>query len=106
MSIVSRYVQYRQDCNADKLLKLLADDIVLTSSRDGTFTGKEEFAQYLTQVPPVGTWDPPMQASFKNGETVYVVNGTVPAFFMNWPVEAVFTVNKEGLIRKIDVQRK
>ncbi|KAJ9459592.1 hypothetical protein DIPPA_04291 [Diplonema papillatum] len=98
---VVKYLEYRSAGKNDELVALLADDVVLEHFKDGTFTTKAKFAEYIKKTPaPPGTWATPVA----QGDSVHV-EGTVKKLMMNWTVKADMQFNDAGLIKHIKVYR-
>eukprot|EP01101_Sappina_pedata_P000118 TRINITY_DN10118_c0_g1_i1.p2 TRINITY_DN10118_c0_g1~~TRINITY_DN10118_c0_g1_i1.p2 ORF type:complete len:122 (+),score=67.97 TRINITY_DN10118_c0_g1_i1:43-366(+) len=100
--IVKNYMSSRISKNNEQVVSLVADNITLVSSKDGTYEGKEAFAQYIDKVDPSGTFDeePTLQ---EDGS--YILKGKVRFLLMDWNVRVIFFFNADDKIEKIDIAR-
>lgn len=85
--------------NAD-ILPLIADSIVLVSSRDGQVRGKPDFERYLSRVKASGTWrKPTWNATISRAQVL----GNVRILMLNVGVVAHFGFDRAGRIDRIDI---
>ncbi|GAB0495045.1 hypothetical protein MMPV_006342 [Pyropia vietnamensis] len=96
------YMAARLANKNDEVLSMLAPSIVLTSSRDGTYSGLDGMKTYLSKVSPTGTWQP---ASLSADGKVEIL-GTVKVMMVPVSVKAKFGFDDAGKITTIDVGRK
>lgn len=98
-----RYISARLSGRNEEVLRLVAEDVRLTSSRDGVVHGKKGFADYLERVKASGRWDAARwDASRKRAE----VRGLVKVVFVNVNVVAHFGFDRRGRINDIFVGTK
>ncbi len=98
-----RYIAARLANQHGQLLGLVAPDVTLTSSRDGTHRGRAEFLRYLRRVPPTGKWE---RATWNAKQQKAEVRGVVKIVFVNVGVIARFGFDRRGKIRDIYVGTK
>ena len=65
----NKYFKARLANDLATCLTFVSDDIEFESSRDGKFTGKDNFKGYLEKTPPNGTWD---ESATAEGETCVI----------------------------------
>lgn len=95
-----RYMAARLSGRNEELLRLVADDVVLQSSRDGRVAGKPSFRNYIARVKPTGTWRKP---TWNRTLNVAEVMGNVRILMLNVPVVAHFAFNAHGKITRINI---
>lgn len=95
-----RYMAARLSGRNEEVLRLVADDVVLQSSRDGRVAGKHSFRDYIARVKPSGTWRKP---TWNRSLNVAEVMGNVRILMLNVPVVAHFTFNSHGKIARINI---
>jgi hypothetical protein len=98
--VAQQYMTYRQEGRLNELLRLVADDVELDSSRDGHFRGKPEVEKYIRRVKPRGTWQ---RATWNEQERRAEVRGLVTFLRFNVNVLAHFGFNRSGEINRIYV---
>lgn len=103
LRIANRYINARMSGRNADVLRLVADDVRLTSSRDGVVHGKKGFADYLERVKASGKWNlARWDAANKRAE----VRGLVRIVFVNVNVVAHFGFDRRGRINDIYVGTK
>lgn len=95
-----RYMKLRIQGNVDDILKLVSDDVVLKSSRDGEFRGKAQFEKYVRTVKPTGSWQ---NASWNDEKKRAEIRGLVRILRIPVAVVAHFGFNRSGQIDSIVV---
>lgn len=95
-----RYMKARLAGQNDDVLRLVTDDIILTSSRDGVVEGKSKFADYISKVKPTGQW---RKAHWNGSIGKAEVAGTVRILMVSVPVVAHFGFDRKGKISRIYV---
>lgn len=94
------YMAARLAGRTDDVLRLVADDVLLESSRDGKVSGKEHFRNYLGRVKPTGTWK---KATWNRSIGKAEVLGNVKILMVNIGVIAHFGFDRAGKINRIYV---
>lgn len=94
------YMEARLAGRNDDVLKLVADDVILQSSRDGRVEGKQKLRDYITRVKATGSWKKP---TWNNSLGVAEVLGNVRILMLSIPVVARFTFNGHGKISRISI---
>ena len=92
LALVKKYLAHRLAKENDEVVKCVADSIVIESSRDGTFTGKDEVRAYLDKTAPSGTWNEP---EVQDDGTV-VQTGSVTVMFMSTSVNSTSAPNADA----------
>eukprot|EP01101_Sappina_pedata_P003187 TRINITY_DN13409_c0_g1_i1.p2 TRINITY_DN13409_c0_g1~~TRINITY_DN13409_c0_g1_i1.p2 ORF type:complete len:108 (-),score=42.04 TRINITY_DN13409_c0_g1_i1:91-414(-) len=100
--VVKKYMEYRRNKRNDEVISLVSENFILISSRDGVHQGKEKFAQYLAKVPPTGTFD---QDPTPCADGTFICRGKVRFLMMDWNVRAIFSLNDNNEIEKVDIAR-
>lgn len=98
---VEAYLNARTANEIGKCLTLVTDDVVMVSSRDGTFKGREQFEKYLKKTQPSGTFQEPVL----NGDEVDVV-GTVKLIGFEVGVKAHFKFEDEQISKIVLTKSK
>ncbi|KAI9031506.1 hypothetical protein DFJ74DRAFT_702514 [Hyaloraphidium curvatum] len=98
LEVANAYFKCRLANDVNGALALVTDDVVLESSRDGKFSGKEELKKYLEKTPPTGTWDE--AATLEDGHPV--IKGKVKFMFIPVSVKATFTI-RDGKVAHITI---
>ena len=93
-----KYMQARLAGRNADVLRLVADDVRLTSSRDGVVHGKKHFANYLQRVKAIGVWN---AAQWDQTKQRAEVRGIVKVLFVNVNVVAHFGLDRRGKISDI-----
>lgn len=101
-AIADAYMAARLANKKDEVLSMVAPSIVITSSRDGTYTGLDGMKTYLSKVSPTGTWQP---AAVSDDGGVEIA-GTVKFMMVPVSVKAKFAFDDAGKITSINVGRK
>lgn len=100
VAAAERYMSARLAGRNDDVLRLVADDVQLESSRDGRVAGKEQFKSYLGRVKPTGTWKP---ATWNRAIGKAEILGNVKILMVNVGVVAHLSFNRAGKISRIYV---
>lgn len=95
-----RYMSARMAGRNEDVLRLVAEDIELESSRDGRFAGKEAFRRYLGKVKATGTWK---AATWNRAIGKAEILGNVRILMVNIGVVAHLGFNRAGKINRIYV---
>lgn len=98
-----RYMAARIAGRHDDVLRLVSDDVVLRSSRDGRIEGKTGLRDYLLRVKPVGVWRKP---TWNDAIGVAQVVGNVRILMVNVGVVAHFGFDRQNKITRIDISTK
>lgn len=99
-----RYMDARLAGRHDDVLQLVADNVVLTSSRDGRFDGKNRLREYMQRVKASGTW---RKATWNDQLGVAQVEGRVRILMLNVAVMAHFGIDPaSGKISRIRIGTK
>lgn len=99
-----RYMDARLAGHHDDVLQLVADNVVLTSSRDGRFDGKKSLREYMQRVKASGTW---RRATWNDQLGVAQVEGRVRILMLNVAVMAHFGFDPaSGKISRISIGTK
>lgn len=96
------YMAARLANKKDEVLSMVAPSIVLTSSRDGTYSGLDGMKTYLSKVSPTGSWQPASASPDGGAE----IAGTVKFMMVPVSVKAKFAFDDAGKITSINVGRK
>lgn len=94
------YMSARLSGRNEDVLRLVADDVVLKSSRDGIVAGKSHLRDYLSRVKAVGSWGTP---TWNRSIGVAEVTGHVRILMVNVAVMAQFGFDRHEMISKIDI---
>lgn len=99
----ARYMHLRQlgGREAD-LERLVATDVVLTSSRDGVHAGRAAFGRYVRKVRPIGDWK---DVTWNGAKGTAEARGIVRVVCVSVSVVAVFGFDGRGKINRIFVGR-
>lgn len=84
----------------DDVMRLVTNDVLLESSRDGSVAGKEQFRKYLGRVKPTGTWK---RATWNRTVGKAEILGNVRILMVNVGVIAHFGFDRAGKINRIYV---
>lgn len=99
-----RYMTARMAGRHDDVLRLVTDDVVLDSSRDGRVEGKRKFGDYLRRVKACGTWQ---KAEWNDLLGVTQIEGKVKILMLNVNVMARFGFDhRSGKIQNITIGTK
>lgn len=94
------YMSARLAGRNEDALRLVSDDVILRSSRDGTVHGKAELRQYFMRVKAIGTWGKP---TWDRSIGVAQIAGNVRILMVNVAVLAQFGFDKQDRISRIDI---
>lgn len=97
------YMSARLAGRNEDALRLVSDNVVLRSSRDGEVNGKAELRQYFTRVKAIGSWERP---TWNRSIGVAQIAGNVRILMVNVAVVAQFGFDKQELISRIDIAPK
>mmetsp|Transcript_11653 Transcript_11653/g.35566 ORF Transcript_11653/g.35566 Transcript_11653/m.35566 type:complete len:107 (-) Transcript_11653:159-479(-) len=98
--LVQTYLNARQNGDHNVCLDLLSEEIILTSARDGTVKGKDNFGKYLKQTKANGNFSSPIIKG-----NLVEVSGTTKIVGLKVNIVARFEVENEK-IRNITISRK
>lgn len=87
----------------EDVLRLVSEDVVLKSSRDGLVSGKNDLRDYLARVKPVGVW---RKATWNRAIGVAQVIGNVRILMVSVGVVANFGFNRCGKISHIEISTR
>lgn len=99
LSLISKYINYRQTNQPIQALDLCADDIEFEDPQNRYICSKEAFFNYLCENQLESIWSVPV---FSGVENTVFVKGKVSKFWMWWDVTAYFSI-ENNLIKKIVV---
>lgn len=100
VEMAERYMTARLAGRTDDVLRLVTNDVLLESSRDGRFAGKEQFRKYLGRVKPTGRWK---SATWNRAMGKAEILGNVRILMVNIGVIAHFGFDRAGKINRIYV---
>ena len=101
LTVANQYIKARLAGDNATVLSLVTDDVHFISQRDGEKNGKREFAKYLDDVKPQGTWS---DAVLQSDGTVTISGKVKLVAFISIPVKSTFEF-RGGLISKISIRR-
>jgi len=100
--LVNNYLTLRKEQNHDEVMKMMSNNIVIDSQKDGIFKGRGEVYRYFNECSvPSGTWNEP---SYINYNTVEVT-GTVNFLFFSFDVRGIFYFDEDNKIEKIIIRK-
>lgn len=93
-------MQLRKAGRVEELLRLVSDDVVLESSRDGRHAGRDGLERYVRRVKPVGRWE---KAAWNEEMGRAEIKGLVKILVVSVNVTAHFGFDRRGKINQIYV---
>lgn len=97
------YMSARLAGRNEDALRLVSDDVVLRSSRDGEVHGKVGLREYFTRVKAIGSWGTP---TWNRAIGVAQIAGNVKILMVNVAVVAQFGFDRQERISRIDISTK
>eukprot|EP01007_Sphenomonas_quadrangularis_P001489 NODE_2463_length_599_cov_1264.240000_g2096_i0.p2 GENE.NODE_2463_length_599_cov_1264.240000_g2096_i0~~NODE_2463_length_599_cov_1264.240000_g2096_i0.p2 ORF type:complete len:114 (-),score=18.04 NODE_2463_length_599_cov_1264.240000_g2096_i0:162-503(-) len=102
MQTAKRYQDSRMAERHDETMSYVSDTIKFHSQRDGDFTGKAQFREYLTRTKIEGHWGDP-EIDPKTG--LVIILGKIKFLGIPVKVKGTFKFNAQGQIQELTVAK-
>lgn len=100
LQTAEQYMSARLQGRNEDVLRLVTDDVLLNSSREGMVVGASDFSSYLSRVKPTGTWK---AATWNKSIGKAEILGNVKILMISVPVIAHFGFDRGAKISQIYV---
>jgi len=101
VNLANQYADLRSTGKTDDLMKMVTDDIKISSVRDGTYQGKTRVQEYFETIKPKSTdvWE----KARRTKDDRVVISGKSVFMYMTWDATAYFNFDTEQ-IKSINIK--